>query len=79
MIYRNKSYRDLLSRYHMAINRQMELLKLTPKEELFGREASPAKQEYQVCYSQAVLLKKDIFRVSTLGHSVATALLLKLF
>ena len=65
MIYRNQSYRDLLTRYHMAINRQMELRKLTPKEVLYGREASPAKTEFQVCYSQSVLLKKEIFRVST--------------
>ena len=64
LVYRTESYRAVLSQYHETINRQRELFKLTPKEELFGREATPAKTEFQTKVSQAVILKKEVFRVS---------------
>ena len=75
LVYRTESYRAVLSQYHETINRQRELFKLTPKEELFGREATPAKTEFQTKVSQAVILKKEVFRVSHQLLSIISATL----
>mgnify|MGYP007058555111 CR=1 FL=1 len=69
LVYRTNEYKKVAQSYHSLINRQRELVKLTPRDELFGREANPAKTEFQANMSRAVLLKKSVFRVSKLLSS----------
>lgn len=63
-VYRTKIYKKAAKKYHDVINRQQDLIKQTPREELFGREATPAKIEFQANITRSVLLKKEVFRVS---------------
>ena len=37
---------------------------MTPSSELWGREATPLKAEFQANISEAYALKKEVFRVS---------------
>ena len=63
-VYRTDFYKEAANKYHAIINRQQNLMKETPREELYGREASPAKTEFQANITQSYLLRKEVFRVS---------------
>jgi len=63
-VYCTDSYKSILKQYNSVVQRQRQLFKLTPREELYGREATPAKTEFQKNISQSRLLKKHVFRVS---------------
>ena len=63
-VYRTNIYKEAANKYHDFINRQQDLIKQTPRDELFGRKATPAKTEFQANISQLHLLKKEVFRVS---------------
>jgi len=63
-VYCTNSYKSVLKQYNSVVQRQRQLFKLTPREELYGREATPAKTEFQKNISQSRLLKKHVFRVS---------------
>ena len=70
-VYRTDFYKEAANKYHAIINRQQDLMKQTPREELYGREASPAKTEFQANITQSYLLRKEVFRVS--AHSTMTS------
>ena len=64
VVYRTAEYKAKTEKFHSLINRQRQLLKLTDMEELFGRDSTPAKTEFQFNISQTVFLKREVFRVS---------------
>ena len=64
LVYRQKKYKETHGAYNEVLNRQRQLIKLNSKSELFGREATRAKAEFQANHSQSILLKKEVFRVS---------------
>lgn len=74
IVYRRDAYKKKVNEYHEVIARQHELIKLTSHGELFGREATPAKAEFQSNISRSVLLKRDVFRVSSPILSISQAL-----
>ena len=75
-VYSTQSYKETSNNYHSVINRQQELIKLTPRAELFGRDPSPAKTEFQANMTQVVHLKKEVFKVSVVMTSVLSLILL---
>ena len=64
VVYRTTGYKRSIDRYDKVVSRQQDLLKMTPGSELWGREDTPLKHEFQSTISEAYALKKEVFRVS---------------
>ena len=64
VVYRTAGYKRSIDRYDKVVSRQQDLLKTTSSSELWGREDTPLKHEFQSTMSEAYALKKEVFRVS---------------
>ena len=53
IVYRRETYKATVDQYHAVIARQQEIIKLTPRQELYGRKSTPAKAEFQANISQS--------------------------
>ena len=72
VVYRTAGYKRSIARYDKVVSRQQDLLKMTPSSELWGREDTPLKAEFQFNMSEAYALKKEVFRVSAAASILAT-------
>ena len=72
VVYRTAGYKRSIARYDKVVSRQQDLLKMTPSSELWGREDTPLKAEFQFNMSEAYALKKEVFRVSAAASFLAT-------